>query len=150
MDTDSTKLVPLSQLRSKSKGEANLDANSMVTVVAAAATAASTSTAVDSRRLLKKGEENDWFTHFPCLDLAEHMRKAYLHVLCSLSYLSDGWMRVLVTSTLEKESLELSVTELHKMCQPSTCRSGSTLVLKEAVFVKYLIKRMNELLWRPL
>lgn len=58
-DAESVGLGPISQLRGKGKGETSLDTKSLVTAVAAAATAAtatSTSTAVETRRVLKKGQ----------------------------------------------------------------------------------------------
>ncbi|BBN12403.1 ATPase family AAA domain-containing protein 1 [Marchantia polymorpha subsp. ruderalis] len=58
-DAESVGLGPISQLRGKGKGETSLDTKSLVTAVAAAATAAtatSTSTAVETRRVLKKGD----------------------------------------------------------------------------------------------
>jgi hypothetical protein len=46
-------LGPLAQLRTKTKGDPNVDAKTLANAVAAAAAASAT---VESRRLLKKGE----------------------------------------------------------------------------------------------
>jgi len=55
--TETTGLGPLAQLRTKSKGESNVDSKALANAVAAAAAAASvTATTVESRRSLKKGD----------------------------------------------------------------------------------------------
>lgn len=62
--TETTGLGPLAQLRTKSKGESNVDSKALANAVAAAAAAASvTATTVESRRSLKKGQ-SDHQIHF--------------------------------------------------------------------------------------
>lgn len=62
--TETTGLGPLAQLRTKSKGESNVDSKALANAVAAAAAAASvTATTVESRRSLKKGQ-SDYQVHF--------------------------------------------------------------------------------------
>lgn len=60
--TETTGLGPLSQLRTKSKGESSVDSKALANAVAAAA-AVATATTVESRRSLKKGQ-SDQQIHF--------------------------------------------------------------------------------------
>jgi hypothetical protein len=52
--SEDTGLGPLANLRTKTKGDPNVDAKTLANAVAAAAAA----TSVESRRTLKKGESN--------------------------------------------------------------------------------------------
>ena len=53
--TEGAAFGSLAQLRTKSKGDPNVDSKALATAVAAAAAAAASATVAESRRLLKKG-----------------------------------------------------------------------------------------------
>ena len=91
--TETTGLGPLAQLRTKSKGESNVDSKALANAVAAAAAAASvTATTVESRRSLKKGQF-DYQVHF--YEFLQFIHTTLLvngasHV-CSLHDLNSGY-----------------------------------------------------------